>query len=43
MWIDTEEYVPFRLVMEGEMQRGSDSMPLTIERLDLDYESHGPL
>lgn len=43
MWIDTEHYVPYRLLMEGEVESDGRRSPLTIERLDLDYRVHGPL
>lgn len=43
MWIDTEYYVTYRLLMEGEVASDGETTPLTIERLDLDYRTHGPL
>jgi hypothetical protein len=43
MWIDTEHYLPYRLLMEGEVESEGRRSPLTIERLDLDYRVHGPL
>lgn len=43
LWLDTEYYVPLRLVMEGEVESEGRTAPLTIEKLDLDYRAHGPL
>jgi hypothetical protein len=38
VWIDAEEYVPLRLKMDGIAKSGKKSQPMTIEKLDLDYE-----
>jgi len=43
LWIDTEQYVPLRLLMEGTMESKGKKTPITIERLDLDYKPVGPL
>lgn len=43
IWIDTEEYVPLRLLMEGNVEADGQTRDLTIEKLDLDYRQVGPL
>ncbi len=43
LWIDTEHYVPLRLLMDGQVTRAGTVTPITIERLDLDYRKVGPL
>lgn len=43
LWIDTEHYVPLRLLMEGEVESDGKTTPLTIEKLDLDHRVHGSL
>lgn len=43
LWIDTEELVPLRLLMEGQVENQGKKSPLTIEKLDLDYRQFGPL
>ena len=43
LWIDTEQYVPLRLRMDGQVTRNNTVTPFTIERLDLDYRQVGPL
>ncbi len=43
VWIDKVEYVPLRLLMEGRVESGGQSTPLTIEKLDLGYDHAGPL
>ncbi len=42
-WIDTEEYVPLRLKMDGVLTSGGESRPLTIEKHDQDYRRVGSL
>jgi len=37
MWIDTEEYVPLRGIVEGEAATGGPPQPMTIEILTRDY------
>jgi len=43
LWIDTEQYVPLRLLMEGQVESKGTISPITIEKLDLDYDQVGPL
>lgn len=43
LWVDTAEYVPLRLLMEGTLESGGRAEPITIERLDLAYAPAGPL
>jgi hypothetical protein len=37
LWIDTEEYVPLRIKIDGTVQSDGETRPVTIERLDTDY------
>jgi hypothetical protein len=37
MWIDTEHYVPLRMVMEGSMTRPEGTKPVRLEQRELDY------
>lgn len=39
MWIDTREYVPLKMRMEGVATSAGESRPLTIERTDSDYRT----
>ena len=43
LWIDSQEYVPLRMRIEGTVDQGGRSMPIEIEKLDLDYQPAGPL
>lgn len=43
LWIDTEQYVPLRLLMEGTVESKGKTSPMTIEKRDLDYAPAGPL
>jgi len=43
LWIDTEHYVPLRLLMEGQVEVEGKKTPITIEKLDLEYKQVGPL
>jgi hypothetical protein len=43
MWIDKEHSVPLRLLMELQIESKGKKMPMTIEKLDLDYKQVGPL
>jgi hypothetical protein len=43
LWIDTENYVPLRLLMEGNVEAKGKTSPMTIEKQDLDYAPAGPL
>jgi hypothetical protein len=43
LWIDTEHYVPLRLLMEGTVKAKGKTSPMTIEKQDLDYSPAGPL
>lgn len=36
-WIDAQEYVPLRMVLEGVAQDGRESRPIRMEKRDLDY------
>ncbi|MEQ9563673.1 MAG: hypothetical protein RLN69_14240, partial [Woeseiaceae bacterium] len=37
MWIDTQMYVPLKMVMSGIATSGKESRPMTMESLKLDY------
>jgi hypothetical protein len=37
IWIDTDQYVPLRMKMDGVATSGQESRPITMERLNLDY------
>jgi len=39
MWVDTAEYVPLRLKMDGVARHDGESMPMTIEKLDSNYQN----
>jgi hypothetical protein len=41
LWIDTQDYVPLRLRVEGTMSDGANTSPITIEKIDSDYELFG--
>jgi hypothetical protein len=43
LWVDKEQYVPLRLLMNLEVESDGKKMPMTIEKLDLDYKQVGPL
>jgi hypothetical protein len=43
LWLDKEQLVPIRLLMEGKVESKGKTTPLTIEKLDLDYKQVGPL
>jgi hypothetical protein len=43
LWIDTEEYVPLRLRVEGAMEADGEVRDVVIEKLDQAYERAGPL
>ncbi|MCA9739080.1 MAG: hypothetical protein KC645_15750 [Gemmatimonadetes bacterium] len=43
LWIDTEHYVPLRMVVEGEMTAEGRTTPITIEKRDEGYRPAGPL
>ena len=38
-WIDAEEYVPLRLVMDGTMDTDGTPRPVTIENIERDYRT----
>ena len=42
-WIDTEEYVPLRLKMDGSITSGGETRAITIEKEDQDYRRIGGL
>jgi len=42
-WVDSEQMVPLKLEMKGQMERDNEITPLTISKLDLDYHQDGPL
>lgn len=42
-WIDSEEYVPLRLKMDGTVEQGKDARELVIEKLDQNYQHVGSL
>ncbi|MEQ8861645.1 MAG: hypothetical protein RIC56_23635 [Pseudomonadales bacterium] len=37
IWMDTEQYVPLRMQMEGEVTQGAESRPMTIEQYQSDF------
>lgn len=39
LWIDTAEYVPLRMRIDGTVTNGADTQPMTIENLMTDYRS----
>lgn len=39
LWIDTEQYVPLRMKMDGVATVEGESRPISIERLDSDYRT----
>lgn len=39
MWVDSEEYVPLRLKIDGTATTEGESRPLTIERIETDYRT----
>ena len=43
LWIDTEDYVPLRLKMDGTAKTHDGDRPMTIEKLDQDYRAVGSL
>jgi hypothetical protein len=43
LWIDKEDYVPLKLLMEVQVESQGKTTPMTIEKLDLDYKPAGPL
>jgi len=43
LWLEKEHLVPLRLLMDGEVEQDGEKMPLSIEKLDLDYQQVGPL
>ena len=43
LWVDSEHYVPLRLLMEGTVEVDGKKTPISIEKLDLDYKQAGPL
>jgi hypothetical protein len=43
LWLDKEQLVPLRLLMEGEAENKGKKSPIGIEKLDLDYKQVGPL
>lgn len=43
MWVDEQEYVPLRLLMEGTVEADGRSVPLTLEVLYQDYQTTGSL
>lgn len=43
LYIDPGEYVPIKMVIEGRAREGRDWMPITIEKLDLDYRQVGSM
>lgn len=38
-WIDAEEYVPLKLIMDGTMDMDGTSRPVTIENIERDYRT----
>jgi hypothetical protein len=42
-WIDSDEYVPLRLRMDGTIQQGRETRALVIEKLDQNYQHAGSL
>jgi hypothetical protein len=43
LWMDAEEYVPLRLLMEGTLSADGQTRPVTIEKLDQDYQAFGDM
>lgn len=43
LWLDAVEYVPLKMVIRGRAQADGEWMPITIEKVDLDYRKFGPL
>lgn len=43
LYIDPAEYVPIKMVIEGRAREGRDWMPVTIEKLDLNYRRVGSM
>jgi hypothetical protein len=43
LWMDTEHYVPLRMVTDGEVETDGNRSPLTLEVLYQDYKRAGPL
>ncbi|MBT8402192.1 MAG: hypothetical protein KJO98_17070 [Rhodothermia bacterium] len=43
VWIDTEQYVPLKMRVEGQIEKDGKRSPLVIEKLDLNYKQVGPL
>lgn len=43
LWMDAEEYVPLRLLMEGSLSADGQTRPVTIEKLDQDYQAFGDM
>lgn len=43
LWIDTEDYVPLRLQMDGTAKTDDGDRPMTIEKLDQDFRQVGSL
>lgn len=39
LWVDTREYVPLRMKIDGVAKSASESRPITIERFDRDYRT----
>jgi hypothetical protein len=39
LWIDTKEYVPLRMKVDGTMTSGKETKPLSIETLPTDYRT----
>jgi hypothetical protein len=42
-WIDSDEYVPLRMKMEGTVEQHKDTRELIIEKLDQNYQHAGSL
>ena len=43
LWLDKEQLVPLRLLMEGVADNKGKKTPISIEKLDMDYKQFGPL
>ncbi|HSQ69135.1 MAG TPA: hypothetical protein VLM41_03550 [Steroidobacteraceae bacterium] len=39
LWVDTREYVPLRMKIDGVAKSASESRPITIEKFDSDYRT----
>jgi len=39
LWVDTREYVPLRMKIDGVAKSGSETRPITIEKFDRDYRT----